>query len=724
MFNDKQLDAINSLEGRIRVIAGAGSGKTSVLTQRYATLIEKGINPASILCVTFTNKAANEMKDRIIKLVGKGDYLINTFHGFCLKILRENINKLGYPINFSILDADDQSQIIKKIYKDCNIDYDEITYATAKEIVSERKISTEDNLLDVLKKNDTIKKLYKKAKKEFKEDKDINYNKLAKNVIYYGYLYYQQKSTGLDFNDLIIIAVALLKQEKDILEKWQARLRYIMVDEFQDASDRQYELVSLLSKKHGNLFVVGDPDQTIYTWRGAKPEILVNFDKDEKTKTIIMNQNYRSTPNILKVANDIISQNELRVEKDLYTENPEGQKVWFRHFNNPKQEAKWLTDSIEAALKKYKPNEIAVLYRMHFLSRNVEEQLIRMPIPYIIYSGTNFYERKEIKDVLAYLKLLVNENDDLSFKRIVNVPTRGIGNKKIEQMEEYAEDNNCSMWQACNHLIHAEHNPKLEDFIMLIHSLKKDAESMSVYDLTKSVLEKSGYNELLEKSLEPEREQNIKELLRSILELDNPTLDEYLQQIMLLTNTDKKHNTSAITLMTIHSSKGLEFPVVYVTGMTEGCFPSGRAESSEQMEEERRLAYVAYTRAKERLLLSDSGGTDFNGKEKQTSRFVTEIEDEDLNSNIQKEEHRFTPKKMFVVKKNKEDKIYDASIYNPKCNIVDCMVADAGRKVRDRYSSKCHGQYFQNGQYYDWDDDTYLQGSIDAEDIFDEGDFC
>lgn len=625
-FNIQQKDAINSLEGYVRVIAAAGSGKTSVLTQRYAELVKRGEKPFNILCVTFTNKAANEMKERIEKLVGKLDNcMIQTFHAFCLRVLREHVYKLGYSSKFVILDADDQKSIMKKIYKENNIDYDEISYESAFGIVSGRKINQEDHLLDLVAKNDIIKKLYEKAKEkkiQFDNDGNGNYQEIIKDCIYYGYLYFQQKAEGLDFNDLIVFTVILFKENRDILERWQNKLKYIMVDEFQDASFRQNELVCMLSEKYKNLFVVGDPDQTIYSWRGAKPEILVNFDKDKDAKTIIMNQNYRSTPTILSAANEIISKNKLRVAKDLFTKNPDGAKVYYHHGIDSKDEAFWVVQMIKEALTKYKPKDIAILYRMHFLSRSVEEKLIQAKIPYVIHSGVNFYERKEIKDILAYLRLVNNTADDLALERIINVPSRKIGNKTIEKIRKIADDEEISMWSAISKL----DNDKLNQFIFTIANIRiaYEKNKLSIMELTKRILKDTGYQELIDLDLEKERKENVQELLES-MKTEESSLDEYLQKIMLLTNTDKKDNKTAVNMMTIHSAKGLEFPIVFVIGMSEGFFPSRKADTEEKEEEERRLAYVAYTRAMKHLILSDSEGRDFSGDYKETSRFVEEI---------------------------------------------------------------------------------------------------
>lgn len=711
MFNEKQLEAINSLEGRIKVIASAGSGKTAVITERYIKLIENGISPDNILCVTFTNKAANEMKNRINNKLDK-QYnldLIRTFHGFCLKILKENSHEFGWAKNFLVWDSDDQTSIIKRIYKECNIDYDEVSYKTAKDIISEIKINEELLLLNIFKMDNTLKDRYEKLQKDYKSGIIYTDKNILKHLIYFGYLYYQQKNNAIDFNDMIILTCTLFRDKKEILKYWQEKLKYIMVDEFQDVSQRQYELVEMLSKKHNNLFVVGDPDQTIYSWRGAKPELLVNFEG----KTIIMNQNYRSTPEILDAANTIIAKNTMRIEKDLFTENEHGKKVLCKHLNNNKHEAKYVTQLIKEALKKYEPKDIAILYRMHYLSRSIEEQLIKEKIPYIIHSGVNFYERKEIKDVLCYLRLIQNPNDDVAFERVINVPRRGIGYKTIDQLKEYAKLHNYSLYEAAT----KSNNTKVQDFILLLGNLSMK-KKQSVYDLTKYILDKTGYNKLLEESLEPERIENIKELLQSIK--DVKSLEDYLQEITLLTNTDKQ-SVNKVTLMTIHSSKGLEFPIVFVIGMSEKQFPCAHSyESKELEEEERRLAYVAFTRAKKALILTDNSGLDFDGDMKETSRYIEEVKN--LQNPCCDENIKYRPK----MYKDEEETITDSTFYNPTYDIGACLVSKVIRNTRDKYSQsgKFYGQYFDSdGNYYDWDDDTYLEGSISAEDIFDESDF-
>lgn len=635
MYNDKQLKAINSLEGKIRVIAGAGSGKTATLTQRYAKLIESGIKPYNILCVTFTNKAAREMKERIEKNVGNLSHaMICTFHSFCLRLLRENIEFLGFPKDFAVLDSEDQKKILKTVYKECKIDYEVIDYKEAFAIISAWKIQKEYGLDDFIKKNENIRQYYEEAKSGLKKaviDGEGDQQELIKKCIYYGYLYNQQKIQGLDFNDLIIFAVTLLKSDKAFLAHWQDKLHFIMVDEFQDASDRQFELVQMLGEKHQNIFIVGDPDQTIYTWRGAKPELLVNFDENRGAQTIIMNENYRSTPNILNAANLIIAKNTLRVEKDLFTSKTKGDKIIHMHSSSMFNEGRAIVRKIKELHKTYKYSDMAVLYRMHFLSRQVEESLIKANIPYKIFSGVNFYERKEVKDVMAYLSLLVNFHNDVALERIVNVPTRGIGDKKLEEMHNYAEENACSLWEALQKL-HPYWGGKArgqaEKFILDMYYLKQEAakEGINLSDFVREILNTVGYADLLKFDFEEERKANVDELLNAIEEnFQGSSLIEFVQSVALMSSEDSDNKQDCVTLMTIHSAKGLEFPVVFVCGLSEGYLPSGRAATMEQVEEERRLAYVAYTRAKEKLILSDSEGKGFSGEMRETSRFITEL---------------------------------------------------------------------------------------------------
>ena len=635
MFNERQLEAINTTEGRVRVVACAGSGKTTVLTERYAKLVKSGVNPKNILCVTFTNKAAREMSERIIKRVGDiNTSQICTFHSFCLRILRQYADLLGFPLKFNILDSDDQKAIIRKIYKECKIDTKCMSIQSAEAIITERKVVKEDSLEELSKQDDNLKIMYKDAIGNIRTNGfSIMYEDSVKDAVYYGYLYYQQQAKALDFNDLIIFTVRVFKQNKTVLDIWQKRLQYIMVDEYQDVSNRQNELVEMLSEKHGNLFVVGDPDQTIYSWRGARPDILVDFDKKKETKTIIMNQNYRSTPQILNVANKIIVKNALRVDKDIITDNPDGESVKYAHFEWGNEEGDFVVDTIKS-LKEYNYEDFAVLYRKHAASRAIEASLIKAHIPYTIYSGTNFYDRMEIKDVIAYLRLINDTNDNVAFERIVNVPKRSIGDAKIDAVKETAENLSCSYWNAFSNVSYnfkGKAAKTAEDFIFLISNLKTKVDKVPLSELVNDVLEKTHYKEYIEQSLHQDKEErleNLMELMNYIRESEDKTpLHEFLDKVSLMSGEDKKAVKNSVKLMTIHSAKGLEFPVVFVVGMSDGVLPSHLAHEDEEKEEERRLAYVAFTRAKKRLYLSDSGGMDYNGCEKTTSGYIEELKD-------------------------------------------------------------------------------------------------
>lgn len=635
MFNERQLEAINTTEGRVRVVACAGSGKTTVLTERYAELVKSGVNPKNILCVTFTNKAAREMSERIIKRVGDiNTSQICTFHSFCLRILRQYADLLGFPLKFNILDSDDQKAIIRKIYKECKIDTKCMSIQSAEAIITERKVVKEDSLEELSKQDDNLKIMYKDAIGNIRTNGfSIMYEDSVKDAVYYGYLYYQQQAKALDFNDLIIFTVRVFKQNKTVLDIWQKRLQYIMVDEYQDVSNRQNELVEMLSEKHGNLFVVGDPDQTIYSWRGARPDILVDFDKKKETKTIIMNQNYRSTPQILNVANKIIVKNALRVDKDIITDNPDGESVKYAHFEWGNEEGDFVVNTIKS-LKEYNYEDFAVLYRKHAASRAIEASLIKAHIPYTIYSGTNFYDRMEIKDVIAYLRLINDTNDNVAFERIVNVPKRSIGDAKIDVVKETAENLSCSYWNAFSNVSYnfkGKAAKTAEDFIFLISNLKTKVDKVPLSELVNDVLEKTHYKEYIEQSLHQDKEErleNLMELMNYIRESEDKTpLHEFLDKVSLMSGEDKKAVKNSVKLMTIHSAKGLEFPVVFVVGMSDGILPSHLAHEDEEKEEERRLAYVAFTRAKKRLYLSDSGGIDYNGCEKTTSGYIEELKD-------------------------------------------------------------------------------------------------
>ncbi|MBO7244951.1 MAG: UvrD-helicase domain-containing protein [Alphaproteobacteria bacterium] len=621
-LNPDQQICVLETEGYIRIIAGAGSGKTKVLTHRYAHLVQNlDIPTKSILCVTFTNKAAQEMKNRIKNLIGDHDTAyISTFHSFCVTILREDIHTLNYPKQFFIIDNEDKKTILRKVYEDCQLSQSDITFKNAIDFISKNKD------IDFLINSNTseISKKYNLAKQ----------NPDPHNKILYGYIYEQKKAFGLDFDDLIYFTLYIFRNFKKILKKWQERLQYIMVDEFQDVSERQYILVSYLSQHHKNLFIVGDPDQTIYSWRGSQQNFILDFNNQFKNvKTFVLNKNYRSTQNILDVANSLISNNKDRIKKDLSAVKTLTNPVIYNHLKTAKLETDWIIKEIKK-LKKQKANyrDIAILYRAHYCSRTLEDGLIRAKIPYTIYSGISFYERREVKDILSYMRFLLYK-DDISFLRIINTPKRGIGKKKIELIQNTANQNSCSLYSALIKNIKENRltNTHAMNFVKLFNTAEKKLKTAKLTDILEFLLTKSGYQEELKRDGDQERLDNLAELKQSIIEYESHfgeklELTEYLQQISLLTNQDKKTtDQNSIKLMTIHTAKGLEFPYVFLCSLSEGIFPSYNVKSNTELEEERRLAYVAITRAELKLFLSDSEGLNFDNSFRYPSRFILEI---------------------------------------------------------------------------------------------------
>lgn len=621
-LNDRQLDSVKETEGFVRVIAGAGSGKTKALTSRYAYIVEAlGINSSNILCVTFTNKAAQEMKRRVKRIVGENAdlSLITTYHGFCVRVLREDINKLQYPKSFIIMDVEDQKTVLREVFNELGISSKNFTF---KQIL--RNISYQKTSLEYLK--------YVLESKRKKSDNEID-------KIFSRYLEKQQRNFALDFDDLINFTLYIFLNHKDILEKWQKRIHYIQVDETQDSSLKQFQLMELLSHFHNNLFVVGDPDQTIYEWRGAIPEILVDFDKQfSDTKTIIMNQNYRSTPNILNLGNHIIKNNVIRVDKDLFTLKNDGVDVVHFHAKNEYEEGLWVSNEInrlvEEKLTTY--SGIAILYRANHISRTIEQSLIRANIPYSVWGGIRFFERKEIKDTLAYLRLIVFE-DDFSFLRVINTPSRGLGRKFVEALATVAENKNISLWESLKKNIGEKNFNRTGaiDFLKLIERFKSLKDELSIPDLVKTILDETGMTAFYRADGDTDRLDNIKELQNSIIVLEKQeeertSLEEYLQEIALYTNMDIEDNTNdRVKLMTIHTAKGLEFPYVFLCGFTEGVLPNAmsiKERRERALEEERRLTYVAITRAEKGFYMTESEGYNFNtGLSKYPSRFLFEI---------------------------------------------------------------------------------------------------
>lgn len=617
-LNDKQKEAVIDDSKHLRIIAGAGSGKTRVLTMRIAYLIEqKHINPKNVLAITFTNKAANEMKNRISEMLGEaGDgAFISTIHSLCVRILKEEIGVFGYPRNFTIVDGDDQKTILKEAYKEFNIDKKDLSYGSALDYIANCK--------------------YEELSYEKAMDQAYGEKKLVDKANVYKYYDERLKSLyALDFDDLILFTVRLFKLHKDILQKWSSKFIYIHVDEFQDIDKTQYELIKLLSSCHDNVYVVGDPDQTIYTWRGADVNIIVNFDKDFKnTKTIILNQNYRSTNNILEGANSLIKYNKSRVPKDLFSENGDGDKIVHKTLPDETSEAYYVVSCIQSLLKQgYEYNDIAILYRSNYLSREVEKVFIENRIPYVIYGGIRFYERMEVKDILSYLRLIVT-GDDLAFQRVINQPKRGIGQKSIDTIFSLAKENNISMYEVVKQGLFAKNQSVLESFVDMVERWKSSLDGKPLEEVLTDVFEQSGYRSMLEKENETERIENVKSLIDDIKDYQETypgsTLADYLSMISLYTDKANTDGSASVSLMTIHASKGLEFKVVFVVGLSEGIFPSERTMLEQKgVEEERRLAYVAYTRAKEKLTLTDTSSFSYVvNSAKTTSRFVNEVDE-------------------------------------------------------------------------------------------------
>ncbi len=623
-LNDNQKEAVLAKDKYIRVVAGAGSGKTSVLTMRIAHLIQDdNINAHKILAITFTNKAANEMKDRVRKLIKEETSTpwISTIHSLCVRILREDIMAMGYPRNFTILDAEDQKAIIKDAYKELNIDNTIYPYNALLDYIANNKCG-----------GITLERAYALAG-SFSAEK-------TKAMIYEYYLNAQHNLYALDFDDLIIWTVNMFKKYSEILSKWQSRYSHIHVDEFQDIDGIQYELIKLLTGVDNSLYVVGDPDQTIYTWRGADVNIILNFTKDFKdTKTIILNENYRSTEYILNGANSLIKNNRNRVEKDLYTNRISNHKIVHYSSASDEYEALWLANKInELHDEGEKYHDMAILYRSNYLSRSIEKTLIDMRIPYIIYGGIRFYERQEVKDALSYLRM-VSTSDDLALRRILNRPRRGIGPKTMDTLINTARDKNKSIYEILKEGAPFSGKVKktLDDFVDMVEAWKIEAKKEDVvfFKLFERIIEESGYKNMLEENDEMDRIENLKELIDDVKEFseDNPEalLDDYLQVVALYGDREETMASDFIQLMTVHAAKGLEFNTVFVSDLNEGIFPNERAMNEgykRGVEEERRLAYVAFTRARNRLFLLDAGGFSYIlQRVRTTSRFIEEIDE-------------------------------------------------------------------------------------------------
>lgn len=627
-LNEQQREAVTTTEGYVRIIAGAGTGKTKALTYRYAYLVDElGISTSNILCVTFTNKAAREMSKRIRQMIGDSDTgYICTFHGFCVKLLREDIHAINYPQNFVVMDSEDTEDILKTVYENAHIQSRTYTFDMARDHISAMKNEMQHiaYLADIS--NDRLLADYEKAS-------DIP------EKVFLGYLYEQKKVYGLDYDDLITIALHILRTDAEECHKWQERMMYVMVDEFQDVSGNQYALAEILSGYHRNLFIVGDPDQTIYTWRGARIEYILEFDKNhENTQTIFLDTNYRSTPDILAVSNSLIEKNRNRLPHRLVAVKPSEARPLYVHSRTTGDEAQWVTNEIKRLVEAgTKYSDIAVLYRSHFVSRSIEEAFIKTKIPYILYSGTEFYKRKEIKDVLAYLRMVAYA-DDLSFCRVINEPKRNFGKKRMSMLKSYCETHRCSLYSGLQDLLEEKtvKSTGASAFVDIIENFRKTYKEKSLSDLVMELMAATGYEAMLRQAGEQERLDNLAELKQSIDEYEKTsgeenTLEEYLQSIALYTNNDREKDKDSVTMMTIHTAKGLEFPYVFVCGVNEGIFPSKHVDTEAMLEEERRMAYVACTRAERGLYISDAEGLNYDESFRYPSRFIFNIDREAID---------------------------------------------------------------------------------------------
>lgn len=635
ILNEQQMLAVKTIEGPLQILAGAGSGKTKVIINRIAYIIQSGHSPSNILALTFTNKAANEMKGRLFHLMGESyPYMwIGTFHSICLKILRSHISKLGYTGDFVIYDYYDQQTLVKDCMKELNINAEHTKPVSLLGIIS----SAKDELISP-------------SKYEEKFAVDIRTKTAAR--VYKMYQERLKKNNAVDFDDMIFLTIQILQQHPEVLSFYQDKFQYIMVDEYQDTNHSQYVLIDLLAKKHRNICVVGDDDQAIYGWRGADIRNILDFANDyPDAKIVKLEQNYRSTQNILSAANHVIEKNTGRKQKKLWTDNSSDTKIEIIKSQDDRLEAKNVAREIKNLHPTFSYKAIAVLYRINAQSRLLEEELIKSQIPYNIYGGLKFYERKEIKDILAYLRVISNPADDISLKRIINTPKRGLGIKTLEKVEIHANIKGESLFSAlmdCNEYdISTRAKSSIRSFVLLIASLQSMSGEIPLAELIEKVVINSGYqNELAEEGeIEFEtRMENINEL-KSVAEEfssnnEDRSLEAFLSTVALSSDIDVYEETEdVVTLMTLHSSKGLEFPVVFIAGMEEGIFPSAKSLMSDvQIEEERRLCYVGMTRAKEKLYLSYALGRNYYGKYSAqiVSRFIKDVPQELINGKVER----------------------------------------------------------------------------------------
>ncbi len=624
-LNSAQLEAVTATEGYLRVIAGAGSGKTRVLVSRYVYLVQAyGIDPSSILCVTFTNKAAGEMRGRIKNILGDGydTSLVCTYHGFCVRLLREDIEKIFYPKDFIIIDRTEQKAILAEIYQKHEMKLDSGSFEKILEVIGRIKEHRE-----------YVKNMCERGNVQILPSVDTQDEQIVEE-----YLQKQKQIFAMDFDDLMMFTLDILNRCDDVRKKWQERLCYIQVDEFQDSDRDELELINLLSAHHKNLMIVGDPDQNIYEWRGADVNILVSFDSyHEGTKTIFLTENYRSTPEILKCANTLIDKNTLRIKKDLTARRSSGVHVTHFHLKNEHREAEKISEYIRH-LRKEKScsySDFALLYRSSYLTRIIEKRFTEDCIPYDIVGGVKFYERMEIQDIMAYLRLAVS-NDDRAFKRIVNKPKRQFGRVKLMYLEEIAGERSLYNTLRANINDPKFKGSKADEFVSTIEELRVYSKNHSVSDSVAYACILSSYEQYIRELGDMERFNNLAEFKQLASEFEESygeslTLREFVNYVALQSASDTEPKKECVKLMTVHASKGLEFPYVFIMGLSEGIFPSSKTLEERKeagLEEERRLCYVAITRAKDRLILTDSEGFNQSGGQKYPSRFLFEMGEE------------------------------------------------------------------------------------------------
>ncbi len=628
-LNPMQKKAVDKTEGPVLILAGAGSGKTGALTVRIANIIEKGVKPWNILAITFTNKAAKEMRERVTNLIGKtaDDIWISTFHSSCVRILRRDIGKLDFDSTFSIYDTKDQEKAMKDVFAYLNFSIQDKNFPL-KGVLSEISRAKEELI----------------SPSQYTQEAGQDYRKMKIASCYREYQKRLKRSNALDFDDIIYYTVLLFQLNPDVLEYYQEKFKYILVDEYQDTNTSQYMLVKMLAKKYENLCVVGDDDQSIYGWRGANIRNILDFEKDFPNAEVIkLEQNYRSTKTILKAANAVIGNNAERKVKSLWTENDTGSIIHLHKADNEREEGRYIAEKIETLIERgqeYK--DFAILYRTNAQSRALEEQLIRKSIPYRLYGGTRFYDRMEILDILAYLKLMANPADDIAFKRIVNVPKRGIGNASIDKLSYFANEKNISIYESSSRINEVEaigaRGKKFEEFYELIEALKDEKNVLEIPQVIETVAKKSGYYDMLDIEGTEEaqtRKENIEEFISKAAEYarlnEEATFEGFLEEVALVADIDDyKESENAVVLMTLHSAKGLEFPYVFISGLEEGMFPSYRSIASgseKDIQEERRLCYVGITRARQELFLTHARSRTINGQTQYSppSRFINEF---------------------------------------------------------------------------------------------------